>query len=239
METGTHVKPGHLAAIAVLAIVFFGADVTVSQDFKTLRVRMVEEQISARGFKDKRVIEAMKKVPRHKFLPEKWRSQAYGDHPLPIGHEQTISQPYIVAYMTEALEFEKGQKILEIGTGSGYQAAVLAEMGAKVFTIEIIEPLGKQATALLKRLGYAVKVRIGNGYAGWPGEAPFDGIIVTAAPPSIPETLVRQLAEGGRMVIPVGRFFQDLKVLRKLKGKLIEVATLPVRFVPMTGKAEN
>jgi protein-L-isoaspartate(D-aspartate) O-methyltransferase len=200
---------------------------------------MVAEQIAARGVQDPAVLEAMRVVPRHAFIPTKWQNEAYDDHPLPIGYEQTISQPYIVAYMTEALKTQKGHKILEIGTGSGYQAAVLAQMGARVYSIEIVEPLGTLASKTLKQLGYDVQVRIGDGYAGWPEEAPFDGIVVTAAPPEIPAPLIAQLKEGGRLVIPVGRYFQDLKIIKKVGGKLVTEATLPVRFVPMTGKIEN
>jgi protein-L-isoaspartate(D-aspartate) O-methyltransferase len=226
-------------ALTITAIAACGADVDGNTNFQKQRARMVADQIAARGVTDRAVLEAMRRVPRHAFVPKSWHDEAYDDHPLPIGHDQTISQPYIVAYMTEALKVQKGDKILEIGTGSGYQAAVLAQMGAKVFSIEIVEPLGIRARQTLKQLGYDVQVRIGDGYAGWPEEAPFNGIIVTAAPNEIPTPLIGQLKEGGRLVIPVGRYFQDLKVIKKVDGKLFTQSTLPVRFVPMTGKIEN
>ncbi len=207
--------------------------------FAERRNRMVEEQIEARGVKDKLVLKAMRTVPRHEFVPKSHRYEAYSDWPVPIGYSQTISQPYIVAYMTEALALKKGDKVLEIGTGSGYQAAVLAQMGMVVYSIEIVEPLGNQAKETLTRLGYKVNLRIGDGYDGWPQAAPFDGIIVTAAPKSIPKPLKQQMAEGGRLVIPVGSGVQTLKVFSKEKGIPLLRQTLPVRFVPMTGKADR
>lgn len=208
-------------------------------DLREERLKMVELQIAARGIADSRVLEAMRRVPRHEFIPEGYRDEAYGDHPVPIGHDQTISQPYIVAFMTEALKVEPGDRVLEVGTGSGYQAAVLAEMKVKVYTIEIIEPLGKRALKTLQQLGYGdtVQARIGDGYSGWADEAPFDGIIITAAPPELPSPLVKQLAEGGRLVAPVGRFYQELRIYTKKDGAIELLETLPVRFVPMTGKA--
>jgi protein-L-isoaspartate(D-aspartate) O-methyltransferase len=208
-------------------------------DWAAQRRSMVAEQIRARGVRDETVLRAMERVPRHLFVPEGQRSDAYRDHPLPIGGDQTISQPYIVAYMTAALGAEKGEKVLEIGTGSGYQAAVLAEMGVEVYTVEIVKELGERARALLEKLGYDVHARIGDGYAGWPEAAPFDGIIVTAAPPQIPTPLKEQLAEGGRMVIPVGELVQELKVMVERDGEMKLEDTLPVRFVPMTGKAAD
>ncbi|HEY1120476.1 MAG TPA: protein-L-isoaspartate(D-aspartate) O-methyltransferase [Haloferula sp.] len=203
---------------------------------------MVAEQIERRGVKDPRVLEAMRKVPRHEFVPEDERHEAYDDRPLPIGHGQTISQPYIVALMTEALGLKGTEKVLEVGTGSGYQAAVLSGLAKEVFTIEIVEPLGKQAAEVLKRLGYKnVTTRIGDGYRGWREEAPFDAIIVTCAPDAVPEPLVHQLAEGGRMIIPVGPEgkAQQLVLLKKRHGKLHQQEILPVRFVPMTGEARE
>jgi len=198
------------------------------------RLKMVETQIRARGVKDLRVLAAMERVPRHEFVPEAYRHRAYEDTPLPIGHDQTISQPYIVAYMTETLRLKGGEKVLEIGTGSGYQAAVLAEMGAEVYTIEIVKPLADEAEKRLKRLGYKnVHVKWGDGYKGWPEHAPYDAIIVTAAPPKIPEELVKELKEGGRMIVPVGSFFQELVLITKEKGKVKKKKLLPVRFVPM------
>ncbi len=208
---------------------------SVKSPYQVLRERMVREQIEARGIHDPRVLKAMRKVERHKFVPEEYRDLAYEDHPLPIGEGQTISQPYIVALMTELLELDEHDRVLEVGTGSGYQAAVLAEICDSVYTIEIIESLGRRAEALLKELGYTnVKVKIGDGYKGWPEHAPFDGIIVTCAPTHIPPPLQEQLAEGGRMVIPVGeRFTQELVLLRKENGKIIQREVIPVRFVPM------
>jgi len=204
------------------------------------RERMVREQIEARGVKDSLVLAAMRKVPRHLFVPERYRGEAYADHPLPIGHGQTISQPYIVAYMTEALGLKGNEKVLEIGTGSGYQAAVLAEIVDSVFTIEIIPELARSAEQRLKNLGYRnVFVRCGDGYKGWPEHAPFDAIIVTAAPDHIPQPLVNQLKVGGRMVIPVGSMFQELVLVVKRKEGIEKHPLLPVRFVPMTGEAKK
>jgi protein-L-isoaspartate(D-aspartate) O-methyltransferase len=203
---------------------------------------MVAEQIERRGVKDPRVLEAMRKVPRHEFVPEDERHEAYDDRPLPIGHGQTISQPYIVAFMTEALGLKGPEKVLEVGTGSGYQAAVLSLLAKEVFTIEIVEPLGKQAAEVLKKLGYKnVSVRVGDGYRGWREQAPFDAIIVTCAPDAVPEPLVHQLAEGGRMIIPVGPEgkAQQLVLMKKRHGKLHQQEILPVRFVPMTGEARE
>lgn len=203
---------------------------------------MVAEQIERRGVKDPRVLEAMRKVPRHEFVPEDERAEAYDDRPLPIGHGQTISQPYIVAFMTEALALKGTEKVLEVGTGSGYQAAVLSGLAKEVFTIEIVEPLGKRAEEVLKKLGYKnVTVRVGDGYRGWREEAPFDAIIVTCAPDAVPEPLVHQLAEGGRMIIPVGPEgkAQQLVLLKKRHGKLHQQEILPVRFVPMTGESRE
>jgi protein-L-isoaspartate(D-aspartate) O-methyltransferase len=201
------------------------------------RRRMVEQQIRARGIKDDTVLDAMARVERHRFVPAGASRQAYDDNPLPIGWGQTISQPYIVAYMTEALELRKDHKVLEIGTGSAYQAAVLAEIVGQVLTIEIVEELGTRAAALLKELGYAnVRVRVGDGYGGWPEEAPFDRIMVTAAPDHVPQPLVDQLAVGGRMIIPVGRDYQELIVITKTDTGIVERRTIPVRFVPLTRK---
>ena len=205
------------------------------------RARMVETQIVARGVRDPRVLEAMRKVPRHLFVAPEERAHAYEDHPLPIGGSQTISQPYIVALMTELLGLPPRARVLEIGTGSGYQSAVLSEIGAEVYSIEILPDLAQAAARTLQELGYTnVTVRAGDGYRGWPEHAPFDGIIVTAAPEKIPEPLVEQLAVGGRMVIPVGGFFQELKVFtRGTDGRVTERAIIPVRFVPMTGEIEK
>ena len=205
------------------------------------RARMVETQIAARGVRDPRVLAAMRKVPRHLFVEPAARAEAYGDHPVPIGNNQTISQPYIVALMTELLELPPHARVLEIGTGSGYQSAVLGEIANEVYSIEILPDLARGAAEKLKELGYTnVEVRAGDGYRGWPEHAPFDGIIVTAAPERIPQPLVDQLAVGGRMVIPVGGFFQELKVFTKDKdGRVTEKDVIPVRFVPMTGEIEK
>lgn len=210
--------------------------------FRTLRQRMVSEQLAppGRDITNVRVLEAMREVPRHEFVPARQRADAYADRPLPIGHDQTISQPYIVAFMTEKLAPQPTDRVLEIGTGSGYQAAVLAQLVQEVYTIEIVEPLGRQAREDLARLGYTnVFVRLGDGYQGWPEKAPFDAIIVTCAPDHVPSPLVEQLKDGGRMIIPVGRWTQELVLLRKSGDALAREAVLPVRFVPMTGQAEG
>ncbi|MDX1383419.1 MAG: protein-L-isoaspartate(D-aspartate) O-methyltransferase [Thermoanaerobaculia bacterium] len=205
-----------------------------------LRARMVERQIRARGVRDERVLEAMARVPRHEFVPERLADRAYADHPLPIGYDQTISQPYIVALMSELLALDGSERVLEIGTGSGYQAAILGELAAEVYSIEIVEPLARQAEGVLRRLGYEnVQVRAGDGYRGWPEEAPFDAVILTAAPPEVPEPLFEQLAEGGVLVAPVGEVRQDLVLYRKQGDRLTEESVIPVRFVPMTGEAQE
>jgi protein-L-isoaspartate(D-aspartate) O-methyltransferase len=204
---------------------------------------MVIEQLASpgRNITNARVLKVMGKVPRHEFVPEPLRLLAYEDRPLPIGHDQTISQPFIVAFMTEQLDPKPTDKVLEVGTGSGYQAAVLAELVAKVYTIEIVEELAKQAAANLKRLGYTnVFVRSGDGYKGWPEAAPFDAIIVACAPERVPAPLIEQLKEDGRMIIPVGPAWdQDLILLRKHGDQLERHTVLPVRFVPMTGQSQK
>jgi protein-L-isoaspartate(D-aspartate) O-methyltransferase len=201
------------------------------------RRRMVDRQLRGRDIKDPRLLAAMEKVPRHLFVPENVRHEAYGDHPVPIGHGQTISQPYIVAFMTEALDVTRDHRVLEIGTGSGYQAAILGELGGEVYTMEIVEPLARSARETLARLGYEnVHVRAGNGYEGWPEHAPYDRIMVTAAPEEVPAALIEQLKVGGLMAIPVGSVFQELRILRRTPGGTETLKTLPVRFVPMTGK---
>lgn len=197
---------------------------------------MVNEQLAKRDIRNDRVLEAMRSVPRHEFVPENLRALAYEDRPLPIGFEQTISQPYIVALMTQELDPKPADKVLEIGTGSGYQAAVLAKLVKEVYSIEIVEPLGRRAAADLKRLGFTnVHTRVGDGYAGWPEHAPFDAIIVTCAPEKVPPALVEQLKDGGRMVIPVGdENAQTLYLMVKRGGAMQERERIPVRFVPMT-----
>jgi protein-L-isoaspartate(D-aspartate) O-methyltransferase len=203
------------------------------------RDAMIRSQIEARGVRDPRVLQALRAVPRHEFVPAALKSQAYADHALAIGHGQTISQPFIVAFMTEALALRSGEKVLEIGTGSGYQAAVLAQLGCDVYSIEIVEPLAALAAATLRRLDYPVHLRTGDGYRGWPEHAPFDRIIVTAAPEQVPQPLIDQLAVGGRMVLPIGDSDQRLVVLEKTPHGVERTAVLPVRFVPMTGEARR
>ncbi len=230
--------------MAVLLMVAWDTNAEAAGDaFAKARQRMVDEQITAPGRKiqDARVAAAMRAVPRHEFVPAERRDEAYDDHPLPIGHNQTISQPFIVAFMTEQLKPKPGDKVLEIGTGSGYQAAVLAGLVAEVYSIEIVDELARQATATLKRLGYQnVQVRSGDGYSGWPEKAPFDSIIVTCAPENVPRALVEQLKEGGRMVIPVGEMHDQTLYLMEKRGDALEKkAVLAVRFVPMTGKISN
>jgi protein-L-isoaspartate(D-aspartate) O-methyltransferase len=208
--------------------------------FAQARAHMVATQIAGRGVADARVLDAMRQVPRHRFVPDDLTSQAYADHPLPIGHGQTISQPYIVALMTEALQVQPGDRILEIGTGSGYQAAVLAALDAQTYTIEIIPELAAQAAARLQALGYAnVQVRQADGYFGWEEEAPFDAIIVTAAPDHLPQPLANQLAEGGRLIVPIGPqgSYQTLWQFEKVQGELQATNLGDVSFVPFTRSA--
>ena len=226
-----------------LSIIFlfnFSVDSLADDDpYLSARMRMVEKDIIGRGISDRNTLDAMRKVKRHLLVPWVSRRAAYSDHPLPIGYGQTISQPYIVALMTEKLEVKKGQKILEIGTGSGYQAAVLAEIGANVRTMEIVKELAKSASKKLKEIGYQnVKVRYGDGYFGWEEEGPFDAIIVTAAANHIPPPLLAQLKDGGRLIIPVGSttYYQTLTLVTKIKGKKEVEHISGVVFVPMTGK---
>ncbi len=251
---GTKERLTLLAFLGVLLVywgwsyreVFLGRPATselAASDFpeqRQARERMVREQIEARGIHDPRVLEALRRVPRHLFVPAEMVPSAYEDGPLPIGQGQTISQPYIVAFMSEALELKPQDKALEIGTGSGYQAAVLARLAREVYSIEILEPLAKQAAERLARLGISnVHLRVGDGYRGWPEAAPFDAIVVTAAPDHIPQALLAQLREGGRMVLPIGRFEQDLVRIRRTPEGISREVLLPVRFVPMVGEAEK
>jgi protein-L-isoaspartate(D-aspartate) O-methyltransferase len=217
---------------------------TMANDpYRNARERMVREQLIAppRGITNERVLAALRRVPRHEFVAAELASRAYGDFPLPIGYGQTISQPYIVGFMTEQLDPQPNDRVLEIGAGSGYQTAILSELVREVYTIEIIEPLARRAEADLARLGYTnVQVRAGDGYRGWLEAAPFDAIIVTCAPETVPPPLREQLCDGGRMMIPVGQFGeQQLVLLRNQEGQLGQQDVLPVRFVPMTGAAQD
>ncbi|MDR4507233.1 MAG: protein-L-isoaspartate(D-aspartate) O-methyltransferase [Candidatus Brocadiaceae bacterium] len=205
------------------------------------RKRMVDEQIISRGVSDKRILEAIEAVPRHRFIPKEYRPYSYYDQPVPIGYGQTISQPYIVAFMTELLSLDRDDVVLEVGTGSGYQAAVLAELVKQVYSIEIVEALGKDAQQRLKTMGYEnVEVKLGDGYMGWPEHAPFDAIIVTAAAPRIPPPLIDQLKPAGRMIIPVGGVsaIQDLMLITRgeTSSSTVKKSIIPVRFVPLTRK---
>jgi protein-L-isoaspartate(D-aspartate) O-methyltransferase len=218
-----------------------GQKAPLASDLAAQRQQMVQRQLMSRGINDARVLAAMAKVPREEFVAPESRVASYEDGPLPIGYGQTISQPYVVAFMTEQLRPKPSDRVLEVGTGSGYQAAILAELVSKVYSIEIVEPLAKSAEATLQRLCYKnVHLKIGDGYKGWPEEGPFDAIIVTCAPDKVPQQLVDQLKDDGRMVIPVGdRFAQQLYLLEKKNGQLKQSATLPVRFVPMTTDAQK
>ena len=238
-----------LAVVAVLLLTLAGAPTAAAQDFADERRRMVEEitalvretraEVGMQAF-DERVMTVMARVPRHEFVPADQLAFAYRNRPLPIGHGQTISQPYIVALMTDLTRAQPDQKVLEIGTGSGYQAAVMAHLAQAVYTIEIVEPLGLAAAQRLRTLGYTnVEVRVGDGYHGWQEHAPFDAILVTAAASHIPPPLIRQLKPGGRMVIPVGAAFmvQQLMLVEKnLDGTVSTRQILPVQFVPLTGR---
>ena len=231
-------RPGPIAAMLMAVSLACGADgISTQRDWDADRRRMVATQLSARDITNPRVLDAMRLVPRHLFVPEAERDRSYGDFPLPIGHDQTISQPYIVAFMTQALDIGPGHRVLEIGTGSGYQAAVLGELAKEVYTIEIVAPLAQRARGTLSSLGYRnIHVRTGNGYLGWPEHAPFDCVMVTAAPDVVPPALVQQLKVGGLMAIPVGTVSQELRILRRTATGTETLRTLPVRFVPMTGK---
>ena len=223
--------------LLLLATMCSATDEGRQVDWSAERSRMVAEQMRARGISDPRVLAAIERVPRHLFVPEHLRREAHQDYPLPIGHGQTISQPYIVAFMTEALAVAPQHRVLEIGTGSGYQAAVLAELAQDVYTMEILPALAESARTTLESLGYKnVHVRAGNGYEGWPEHAPYDRIMVTAAPPDVPQALVEQLKIGGLMAIPVGTSVQELRILRRTASGVETIKTLPVQFVPMTGR---
>ena len=224
-------------SLFVASIFFFltGKYPLAAQNFESLRNNMVEEQLKKRNITSEAVLDAMRTVPRHLFVPKNLQSYAYNDSPLPIGLGQTISQPYIVAFMTEQLEPVRGMKILEIGTGSGYQAAILAYLGCEVYTIELLEELAAVAKKILTELHLnTIKTKCGNGYLGWPEKAPFDAVIVTAAPVKIPKKLIEQLKEGGKMILPVGPAgAQQLKLITKKDNRVMEKVLLPVMFVPM------
>jgi len=233
-------KTKHKICVSCLALVFVTLNCSNSQDSKEdnymrQRKAMVEQQIKGRGIHNKKVLAALMNIPRHKFVPEDYKSYAYDDRPLPIGYNQTISQPYIVAYMTEILNPDSNKKVLEIGTGSGYQAAILSLLYKDVYTVEIIQVLGERAKKIFDEEGYHnINVKIGDGYRGWKDYAPFDAIIVTCAPTDIPQPLIEQLAEGGKMIIPVGeQYEQELWLLEKRNGQIHKSETLPVMFVPM------
>jgi protein-L-isoaspartate(D-aspartate) O-methyltransferase len=237
------VRASH-AALAVLLFCYVAPVSGATQDdpaeMSRRRREMVESQIRSRGVTDGRVLQAMAEVPRHLFVPPSVRGEAYEDYPLPIGAQQTISQPYIVALMTSLLELGGGERVLEIGTGSGYQAAVLSRIAREVYSIEILEPLSSTARRALDGLGYTnIHLKVGDGWAGWKEAAPFDGILVTAAPEKVPQPLVDQLKIGGKLVIPVGSYFQDLLVYTKTEKGLEKRNVIPVRFVPMTGEAQK
>jgi protein-L-isoaspartate(D-aspartate) O-methyltransferase len=225
------------------AILIGGYELAIAQDAQTkAREGMVRNQLVAGGITNPDVLRAMTEVPRHEFVPAAVRPLAYVSGPLPIGHGQTISQPFIVAYMTQALELTNQDRVLEVGTGSGYQAAILGKLCKEVYTIEIVEELAESSRQLLATLGFEnVHVKAGDGYLGWPEKAPFDAIIVTCAPDHVPEPLVNQLKEGGRLIIPIGEegTIQQLVLLRKREDKIVRENKLDVRFVPMTGKATN
>ena len=229
-------------SLLVCLLLATGASPANEDPYPKKRQRMVEKDIRARGVKDLKVLEAMGKIPRHLFVEESYRSKAYADHPLPIGEGQTISQPYIVALMTEAVKLKPSDRVLEIGTGSGYQAAVLAEIVAEVFTIEIKKSLAESAAQRLKDMGYKnVKVKYGDGYFGWEESAPFDAILITAAPNHIPPSLIKQLKEGGRLIVPLGSitYYQQLTLATKSQGELNLEQMGHVSFVPMIGEAEK
>jgi protein-L-isoaspartate(D-aspartate) O-methyltransferase len=229
-------------ALLVCLLLSTGASPANEDPYLKKRQRMMEKDIKGRGIKDVKVLEVMGRIPRHLFVEESDRSKAYADHPLPIGEGQTISQPYIVALMTEAVKLKSSDRVLEIGTGSGYQAAVLAEIVAEVFTIEIKKSLAESAAQRLKEMGYKnVRVKYGDGYFGWEEAAPFDAILITAAPNHIPPPLIKQLREGGRLIVPLGStiYYQQLTLARKHQGKLFLEQMAPVAFVPMIGEAEK
>ncbi|HEX6204149.1 MAG TPA: protein-L-isoaspartate(D-aspartate) O-methyltransferase [Thermoanaerobaculia bacterium] len=240
MSPRARASAGLALSILLGAACAAGRPATEGSDPAAARRRMVEHQIAARGITSSRVLAAMREVPRHRFVPPALAGRAYADEPLPIGHQQTISQPYVVALMSELADVSPGERVLEIGTGSGYHAAVLARLAASVWTIEIVPELAERARRTLAELGIEnVEVRQGDGYGGWPEEAPFDAIVLTAAPPEVPRPLLDQLAEGGRLVAPVGEGMQQLTVITRTRDGFRSEPVVPVRFVPMTGEARR
>jgi protein-L-isoaspartate(D-aspartate) O-methyltransferase len=226
--------------IGLVGIAALGATAWAGDGFEALRHAMVEQQIKQRGITRPDVLAAMEQVPRHLFVPESLRGQAYSDQPLSLGQGRTIYQPYVVALMTSELGLKQGSKVLEIGTGSGYQAAVLSRVAREVYSMEIVEPIASQASKKLTVLGYHnIEIRVGNGYLGWPEKAPFDAILLSVSPRSIPPTLLQQLRVGGKMVAPVGGFFQDLLVITKTADGIEKRTVIPVRLSPMTGKVQD
>ena len=235
-----HPREAAAAALAAMSVLLAGGCRGPADPMQKKRYDMVERQIAARGIHDPRVLEAMRAVPRHLFVSPAEADSAYDDRPLPIGSGQTISQPYVVAFMAEQLRLAGKEKVLEIGTGSGYSTAILASLAAKVYSIEIRPELAREAKERLEKLGVKnVELRVADGYRGWSENAPFDAILVTAAPEKVPPPLLEQLSASGRMVIPVGAFYQELKVIRRQGGGYTEKSVLPVRFVPFVGEAEG
>jgi protein-L-isoaspartate(D-aspartate) O-methyltransferase len=227
-------------ALGLAAAMAVAAPVQAGDGFELLRHNMVEQQVRQRGVTQPEVLAAMEQVPRHLFVPESLRPEAYTDQPLVLGQGRTVYQPYVVALMTQLLDLKHGDKVLEVGTGSGYHAAVLSRIAREVYSIEIVEPVANQASKRLSVLGYHnVEVRWGDGYQGWPDKAPFDAILLSAAPPQIPRPLLNQLKVGGKMVAPVGGFFQDLLVITKTADGLEKRTVIPVRLSPMKGKAQD
>lgn len=226
--------------LGLAAVLVLSGPASPADSYASLRRTMVEQQVRQRGITNREVLAAMEQVPRHLFVPESLRAKAYSDEPLVLGRGLTIYQPYVVALMTKHLDLKQGAKVLEIGTGSGYHAAVLSRIAREVYSVEIVEPVASQARKRLEVMGYTnVEVKVGDGYQGWPDKAPFDAILLSAAPPKIPKPLLNQLREGGKMVVPVGGFFQDLLVITKTADGLEKRTVIPVRLQPMSGEVQD